>query len=160
VSSKLYFGRKHFVSGFIAEVANGGAHFTDKEGHFMKVNQMQHMTIYGMFIIHGIIDMLCHMGLPIMPGLDYMSGALCFAWYGTSFGYHANMHGKEGLERMVHLLPITIMFLVAVSMVIEAWNRKCFLAHVTRIYSVLVLGTYFLHISFILYSPTPFPGND
>jgi hypothetical protein len=52
----------------------------DEEGHFRKLAQMQHMSIYGIFIAHGIIDILMSYGAPLPKNLDYLSAVAAFAW--------------------------------------------------------------------------------
>lgn len=42
-----------------------------------------------------------------------MTGFLAFMWYGVAFYYHANMHGKEPVETVVHVLPISLMVMIA-----------------------------------------------
>ena len=41
---------------------------------------MQHMSIYALFIVHGVIDLLMSYGAPLPKGLDYLSALLAFAW--------------------------------------------------------------------------------
>src|SRR6218665_129734 len=79
--------------------------------------------------------------------------------YGMSFSFHAHMHGKAELEMKIHMLPITTMYACAVSGIIELVDRHCFAASVSRIYCVLLLGTWFWQASFVMYVPYPFPGQ-
>ena len=54
----------------MGEMLDGGIRFTDSEGHFVKLIYQQHMTIYGIFIIHGAADLLTWLKLPIFPSLS------------------------------------------------------------------------------------------
>jgi len=52
----------------------------DDDGNFKKMAQMQHMTIYSIFIVHGIIDLLMSYGVPLPKGFDFGSALVAFAW--------------------------------------------------------------------------------
>lgn len=89
-----------------------------------------------------------------------MSAALAFSWYATSFAYHAAMEGKPPLEKIVHNLPIHMIYSCAAFTILEYWNPKNFMIGVARIFSLMNLGTWFTHASFVLYDPTSkFPGK-
>lgn len=75
-STPLFFSS----SGFLGEVFDGDLRFIDEHGNFQKLVYAQHMTIYGIFILHGIIDLLTWSGLPMMPSATYMSAGLAFLW--------------------------------------------------------------------------------
>ena len=59
---------------------DGGMYFIDEEGNFRKLVYAQHMTIYGIFILHSIIDLLTWAGVPMIPGAPHASAAASFAW--------------------------------------------------------------------------------
>lgn len=67
-------------SGFLGEVFDGDVRFIDEHGNFQKLVYAQHMTIYGIFILHGIIDLMTWSGFPMMPSATYMSAGLAFLW--------------------------------------------------------------------------------
>ena len=90
------------LAGFLAEVLNGGANFFDEDGNFTKLVNMQHMTIYAIFVLHGIVDLMMFFGAPLPQGLDYATIALAMAWYGMSFYFHAGMPGKPPMEVSDH----------------------------------------------------------
>ena len=94
-----------YTTGLIGELANGkGPHFIDENGNFQKLQGLQHITIYLMFALHGLIDLLTHFKVKVVPpGADYLSAALCFFWYGMAFVWHADMPGKSPLEKTVHV---------------------------------------------------------
>ena len=64
--------------------------------------------------------------------------------------------GKPPLEVAVHRLPLPVMFSVVIVILVEYWKPECFLATVYRIYCLLVLGSWFIHTSHIMYTP---PGR-
>lgn len=148
------------VCGLAGEIwSSSGGDLIDDDGKFIHLEQMQHMTIYGIFILHGVVDILHHYRAPLPAGFNYLTAALAFGWYALSFSFHAHMETKQPLETMVHVLPVYIQILGTCSLLVEMWKPRCFLAQVTRIFSVGMLGCWFLHTAFILFKPFPFPGN-
>ncbi|GFO01169.1 transmembrane protein 45b [Plakobranchus ocellatus] len=100
---------------FLGELLDGGVRFQDSEGNFVKLVYQQHMTIYGIFVIHSVTDLMAWFRAPLFPMFNYLTAVLAFLWYGVAFYYHASMHGKEPVEKIVHILPIFVMFLVSLA---------------------------------------------
>ena len=64
----------------------------DDQGNFIGLNHLQHMSIFGIFVVHGVIDLLHRYEMPFMPpNLDFISASIAFFWYGLAFYYHANV---------------------------------------------------------------------
>lgn len=148
------------VAGLIGEIFSEGVALTDAEGHFRKLAQLQHMSIYGIFIVHGLIDIMMSHGVPLPQGLDYLSAVAAISWYGLSFSFHAHMHGKEMVEQTIHVMPISVMYVTAIAGVTELLNPGLFVAAVVRIFGFLFLGTWFCQASFVMYVPYPWPGSN
>jgi len=148
------------VAGLIGEICSEGLSLTDEDGNFRKIAQMQHMTIYCMFICHGIIDLLMTYGVPLPKGLDYVSAFFAFIWYGLTFSFHAHMHGKAMMETNIHILPIYIICGLVIAGTFEFFMPHQFIIELIRVYCILVLGTWFVHVAFILYLPYPWPGSE
>ncbi|XP_076452521.1 transmembrane protein 45B-like [Babylonia areolata] len=147
------------LAGFLAEFLDGGVALLDEDGNFRKLVYAQHMTIYGIFLFHALLDLLTWLGLPMIPGAGHASAALSFLWYGVAFYYHAQMHGKEPLETVVHVLPISAMLVTAGAILLElAWRRGVW-TMLTRSLGLLTLGTWFSHVAFMLYEHDKFPGG-
>ena len=62
------------------ELFDGGAYFLDQDGNFRKLVYLQHLSIYGFFMLHSIIDLLVFLRLPVIDGLPQVSAALAFFW--------------------------------------------------------------------------------
>lgn len=146
------------IAGFFGEVFTNGVALIDEDGNFRKLKNMQHMSIYGMFIVHGVIDILMSYKVPLPKGMDYFSAMFAFGWYGLSFTFHAHMHGKEMMETTIHILPVYIIAALVVAGTAELFMSHSFIIAMIRTYCVMVLGTWFTHIAFILYIPYPWPG--
>ena len=138
---------------------DGGAYFLDDEGNFRKLIYLQHMSIYGIFILHSLTDLMTFYGVPLPKDTNYMTICLSFVWYGVAFYYHAHMHGKEPLEQVVHVLPIYPMFATALAILLEKHWKRGVWTFLARSYFVLTLGTWFSHVAFMLYVHDKFPGN-
>ena len=67
-------------AGFLGEVFDDGAYFIDSDGNFRKLVYLQHMSIYGAFIVHGLIDLAEFYKFPVIKGSNYMSMCLAFFW--------------------------------------------------------------------------------
>ena len=90
--------------GLIGELCNGKGPVFVEDGHFTKLNGIQHITIYAAFAWHGIVDILSHCNVMFLPPrADYLTAIFAFGWYGVSFRWHATMGKKEPLETAVHL---------------------------------------------------------
>ena len=68
------------IAGFLAELFDGGLAFIDEEGNFAKLVYAQHMTVYGIFILHSVIDLLAWAGVPMIPGVVHTSAGASFVW--------------------------------------------------------------------------------
>lgn len=148
-------------AGFMAEVLHEGTVFVDEDGNFAqgKIVNAQHMTIYGIFVLHAVIDLLTWLGLPMIPGAGRVSAALSFLWYGTAFYYHARLHGKEALETVVHVIPVSAMLVTAGAILLELKWRQGVWTLLARSLGLLTLGTWFSHVAFMLYEHDKFPGG-
>ena len=77
---------------------------------------------------------LCHsvcFQFPFPRGLDYLSGALAFAWYGYGFTFHANSPDRLPLDKIMHILPVCVIYGVALCIMLEIWFENNFILHVS-----------------------------
>ncbi|KAK2153981.1 hypothetical protein LSH36_280g03004 [Paralvinella palmiformis] len=82
---------------------------------------------------------------------------LSFAAEGILFKYH--LMDRDQLDILIHTLLVWVIFLTVLVLVIEMRFRDQVLVSLTRAYLVLVQGTWFWQIAFILYNPLPHSGN-
>lgn len=147
------------LMGFMAEWLDGGSNFLDENGNFTKLVYAQHMTIYGIFFLHSLIDLLTWLGVPMVPGAAHFSAALSFIWYGVAFHYHAQMHGREAMDSVVHVLPISAMLVAGMAVLVESQWRSGIWTLLLRSFCLLTLGTWFSHVGFMLFQPWTFSGK-
>ena len=69
-----------FYPGFMIEVVAAKWSFVDENGEFKSVTNLQHMSIYMLFMFHVVIDLLQFYNLLNIRGLDYLSAVLAFFW--------------------------------------------------------------------------------
>jgi Family of unknown function (DUF716) len=69
------------------------------------------------------------------------------------------MHGKMAVESMIHMLPVPLLYVMCVAGVLEIFLPHNFAPSMVRMYGLLMLGTWFFHVAYILYEPFPLPGQ-
>lgn len=107
----------------------------------------QHVTMYGVFSLSGIADLLARRGL-LSGTATYVTFAAAHANAGFLFWGHSAAHG--GVEGVVHKLLASVFFAVALSAVFEM-SRPSEGARWMRIGAQLVLGSWFIVGGWILY---------
>ncbi len=148
-----------FHPAFADELFGDGFYFQDNEGNFRKLNAMLHVTLYALLAIHAIIDLVTHYRGPMLPDANYLSFAVAFLWFGMGIYFHGHMHSKEPLESVVHVLPVPLILAMGVTALLEMSWKRGVATTLVRTYFVLTLGTWFLHMAFMLYGYTTFPGR-
>lgn len=62
-------------------VVAGEPKFVNEENRFVGIGRLQHMSIFLLFILHGIVDFLKYKKLLVLEGLEYFTLAVTFAWW-------------------------------------------------------------------------------
>lgn len=137
------------VFGCIVEIS-AAIFFFDENGY---ENNAQHATMFFMFGLSGVVDILLHYKAPIPPDSDYISMAIATASEGLLFNFH--LHGRKDLDVLVHTLLVYALIANTAAFLIEMKYRHNLLAALTRPYFVLVQGTWFWQAGWILYPPFP-----
>lgn len=134
--------------GFLGEVITAihGGRFT----HFANG---QHATMFFFFGLSGVVDILQKRGSPLLPrNSDYFFGGLAFSVEALLFNFH--LHGRTEMDVLVHTLLIYVLCVSIAVIIIEAWTRSAVFLF-ARILLVLVQGTWFWQVGFVLYNPLP-----
>lgn len=152
------------IAGFLIEVFNKGSHVSvlNEDGEFDpdRIPSLQHMSIYTLFILHGVIDLLRYKKVLVIEGLEYFTISMAFAWYGMIFYFHTQSGHSDKLETVVHTLGLIWCLGAALSILWECRTVDKFLPNYCRSLMVICLGTWFFHMPFYLYSTHSFPGED
>jgi hypothetical protein len=137
--------------GFTLEIITG---FVD--GKFVWLGNGQHATMFFFFGMSGVVDIMVHHHVPLPKGIEYIVMALALIVEGVLFNFH--LGGRGDLDILIHTLLIYAVFAGVLAIMMELFYRKHVLAALSRAYLVLVQGTWFWQVGFILYNPLPNPS--
>ncbi|XP_059142374.1 uncharacterized protein LOC131930030 [Physella acuta] len=148
-------------TGFLATVFYDGVSLVDEGGNYRKMPIVITMSIYGIFLVHSIVELLLWCGVPLIRNSDYVTGALGFFWYSLATFYRANDFGHHGaVVAMVKTFPLYPLFAIGVSLLVEAERRRGYWCQMVRIVCLGVLASWDLNAAFILHRASPFPGPN
>ncbi|KAL3882263.1 hypothetical protein ACJMK2_028625 [Sinanodonta woodiana] len=134
------------VIGFSLEIYTGFS-----EGRFVNIGNGQHATMFFYFGLTGIIDILTYYRAPLPPDTDYVMMSMALIVEGLLFKFH--LHGRADMDVLLHTLLIYTIGANIVSIFVEMKYRHNVLAPLSRSYFLLLQGTWFYQIAFILYNP-------
>jgi len=129
-----------FITGF---PANGAGFYASNQ---------QHITMYSFFLLSGVADLMVHYGVHGLPDqLDYAAALLALSVEGFLFRWH--QHGHSPIESMVHTYLVYAVGLCVVSGALEMMRPTDVRPSLARAAFLMLQGTWFWHIGFILYPP-------
>ncbi|XP_046342894.1 transmembrane protein 45B-like [Haliotis rufescens] len=132
--------------GFGLEIYTGMSH-----GKFVAVGNGQHATMFFFFGLTGVVDILQYYRAPMPPDTDYISYVIALTIEGILFKFH--LHGRTELDVLVHTFLLYVIFIGVISVLVEMRYRHNILAPLARTYFLLLQGTWFWQIAFILFNP-------
>lgn len=127
-----------------------------ENGEFVVMGNGQHATMFFAFGLSGVLELLTYFKAPLPPDIDYISIILAFMIELILFHFH--LHGRTALDILLHVLLIYIICANLISIFIEMKFRHNVLAPLARTYFIMLQGTWFWQVGFILYSPFPTPS--
>lgn len=136
------------IVGFSGEIITGFS-----KGHFVSLGNSQHATMFFFFGITGVVDVLVFYRAPLPPDIDYVSNILAFMVEWLLFKFH--LHGRTQLDVLLHTLLIYAVIANTIAVAMEMRYRHSLLGPLGRSYFLLVQGTWFWQVGFILYNPVP-----
>ncbi|XP_008067342.1 transmembrane protein 45A [Carlito syrichta] len=172
VGSKALFQRIDILEGIVLvsmaltgmageQFIPGGPHLTlydYKEGQWNQLLGWHHCTMYFFFGLLGVAEILCFTIRSLPASLPKLM--LANALFVEAFIFYNHTHGREMLDIFVHqLLDLTI-FLTGVVTFAEFLMRNNFLLELLRSSLILLQGTWFWQIGFVLYPPSGGPAWD
>ena len=118
--------------------------------------------MYGGFFLWGVSDIKAGFACPVPRGLNQLTLGIAYGVELLLLVFH--LHGKSHLNVHVHVMLIIACSMSLVGVGLEAgWPHSATAALVRPIFT-LVMGTWFIHIGFILFNPfpnaTPWPEHD
>ncbi|XP_021374254.1 transmembrane protein 45A-like [Mizuhopecten yessoensis] len=144
-------GWKIFAFTFVllCEIGSSRLTFIDPaDGGFRAgaITNLQHMTMYGMFALHALFDLLTWK-FPVPEGVNSVTLSMALIWSGVSI---RSGHNTTEFLIMIHMLPTYVMFVAAAVILVELYsNHSNFIASAVRTSSVMILGTWFIQMAFI-----------
>lgn len=140
--------------GIIAELTKGEWSLINKAGHFSHLNNFSHATMFSIFLLSAIVEILRFYNILFLPAAsDHALSSMAFFLVGELFYFH--IEGRSELDQKLHIVLYTVAFSIAVVILLEAWQRRSFVLFITRTFLVLLLGTWFLQIAHVLYGSHP-----
>ena len=121
----------------------------DLNGVYM--GDIQHVSMYLWFLLAGIVDILMNMSdfVYLPKGLDYVVSAMAFVAQLLLFYFHT--HGQDQLEMTLHLLLLYVIAACVATVILEYNFPNSLIVSYARAYMVLLQGTWFYQIGFVLY---------
>ncbi|KAM5281147.1 transmembrane protein 45A-like [Ctenodactylus gundi] len=129
-----------------------------KEGHWNQLMAWHHFTMYFFFGLLGVTYILCFTigSLPFSLIKLMLSNAL----FVESFVFQIHTHGREMLDIFIHQLLVLASFLAGVVAFMEFLIHNNVLLELLRSSLMLLQGSWFWQIGFVLYPPSGVPKWD
>ncbi|XP_036303443.1 transmembrane protein 45A isoform X2 [Pipistrellus kuhlii] len=139
----------------------GGPHlslYNYKEGRWVQLLGWHHTTMYFFFGLLGVMSILCATirSLPSSLSKLMMSNAL----FVEAFIFYNHTHGREILDIFVHQLLVLVIFLAGLAAFMELFLRANLTVELLRTSFILLQGSWFWQIGFVLYPPSGGPAWD
>lgn len=124
----------------------------------LPVGNAQHMTMFAFFGISGLCDLVAHYKKSFVPAnSDYVAIILAFLIEALLFNFH--LRERSSLDVTVHTLLVYTILSNAILTTVELRMINNSLVSLVKAMSLLVQGTWFWQIGFILYSPSRLPSQ-
>ncbi|GFR60922.1 dermal papilla derived protein [Elysia marginata] len=147
--------------GVLATFFYEGVSFTDADGNYRKMATVISMSIYGIFLVHSVIELMVLIGAPLIHDCQYVTAALGFLWYALATYFRAQdfMHDAH-VALMVKTFPLYPLMAIGVCLLVEMDSRGSFIAQMIRVTCLGLLATWNFNAAFILHKGSSFPGKE
>ena len=136
------------TTGFIGQIASGF-----KNGQFVSYQDGQHATMFFFLGMSGMVDILLYHNVPLPANSGYVASCLALIVEGVLFKFH--LHGRTDLDVLIHTLLVYTVFAQAIALMVEMRYRNHVLVSLTTSFCLMLQGTWFWQVGFILYNPIP-----
>ncbi|XP_033734010.1 transmembrane protein 45B-like [Pecten maximus] len=124
----------------------------------LPVGNAQHMTMFAFFGISGLCDLIAHYKRSyVPPHIDYV--ALIMAFLVEALLFHFHLQERSSLDVTIHTLLVYTILSNAIIIGVELKMVNSALVSLVKGLLLLVQGTWFWQIGFILYSPSRLPST-
>lgn len=115
--------------------------------------------MYLFFGISGLIDMLTYLYFNIVPlGVDRV--VLAMAVFNEGFLFYYHVHNRPPLDQHIHSLLLFGLFGASISILLEVILRDNIVLELFRTSLLILQGTWFWQIGFVLFPPFGTPEWD
>ncbi|XP_076974701.1 transmembrane protein 45A-like isoform X2 [Tamandua tetradactyla] len=172
LDSKVLFHRLEILEGIVLiimaligicgeQFMPGGSYLTIydyKEGQWNQLLGWQHCTMYFFFGLLGMANILCFTisSLPVSVTRLMLSNAL----FVEAFVFYNHTHGREMLDIYVHQLLVLVVTVTGLVAFMEFLMWKNVLLELLRSSLILLQGSWFWQVAFVLYPPSGRPEWD
>ncbi|XP_003417460.1 transmembrane protein 45B [Loxodonta africana] len=148
------------IIGILAEqfVPDGPHLHLYSEDKWVKTMNWQHSTMYLFFAASGITDLLTYLVTYVPLGVDRLMMAVAAFTEGFLFYYH--VHNRPPLDQHIHSLLLFAVFGGAISVSLEVILRDNIVLELFRTSLIILQGTWFWQIGFVLFPPFGTPEWD
>ncbi|VCW97593.1 unnamed protein product [Gulo gulo] len=150
------------ITGMLGEqFITGGPHlalYDYKEGQWVELLSWHHFTMYFFFGLLGVANILCFIisSLPTSLTKLMLSNGL----FVEAFVLYNHTHGREMLDIFVHQLLVLAVFVAGLIAFLELFIRTNITVELLRTSFILLQGSWFWQIGFVLYPPSGAPAWD
>lgn len=118
---------------------------------FVNLGNGQHATMFFFFGFTGIVDILIYHKCPLPPDMDYAAMVMALSTEFVLFNFH--LHGRTDLDVLLHTLLLYAVAACVIAVLIEIRFRNSITCALARAYILLLQGTWFWQVGWILYPP-------
>ncbi|XP_003469299.1 transmembrane protein 45A [Cavia porcellus] len=148
------------LTGIVGEqfISGGPYLILYKEGQWNQLTGWHHCTMYFFFGLVGVANILCFTISPLPVSLIKL--ILSNAFFVETFIFHNHTHGREMLDIFVHQMLVLVSFVTGLLAFMEFLMRNNVLLELLRTSLILLQGSWFWQIGFVLYPPSGGPAWD
>ncbi|XP_044531579.1 transmembrane epididymal protein 1 [Gracilinanus agilis] len=124
----------------------------DPELQFMYHISWQHGTMYFLFLISGLVDIVSQCWLARQQ-MKLEVAALAFAFQGTTILFISHIQGRDALQVHGHILLLIPQIVIVLILVSELWCPDQPVLWIAKTWMFLTFGSWFPQLGSILYLP-------
>ncbi|XP_041346945.1 transmembrane protein 45A-like, partial [Gigantopelta aegis] len=114
---------------------------SDQVELFFKSIKIHHITMYGTFLLSGVIDLIA-LFIRIPPSTTKLFLSLAFFIEALLFWFHAN--GRDDLNYSVHILLTYVIFSCIMFSALRTWKPNNLFINGGLAFSIILQGTWFI----------------
>lgn len=132
-------------------ISGGPSLILYKDGQWNQILGWHHTTMYFFFGLQGVTQIICYTtnALPLCLSKLMLSNAI----FVEAFIFYNHTHGREMIDHFVHELLVYITVFSGLVAFMEFLSKNNVLLELLRSSLILLQGTWFWQIAFVLYPP-------